>query len=97
MTIQCTRGRDPATITAGCRSSDGENIYYVEDNGAGLDSRYSHKLFSVFSRLHRDSDFEGTGVGLAIVRRIVERHGGRIWAQGEPGKGAKFEFTLGAT
>jgi signal transduction histidine kinase len=92
-----TRGRDPATITAGCRSSNGKNIYYVEDNGAGFDSRYTHKLFSVFSRLHRDSDFEGTGVGLAIVRRIVERHGGRIWAQGEPGKGAKFEFTLGAT
>jgi signal transduction histidine kinase len=91
-----TRGRDPATITAGCRSSNGENIYYVEDNGAGFDSRYTHKLFSVFSRLHRDSDFEGTGVGLAIVHRIVERHGGRIWAQGEPGKGAKFEFTLGA-
>jgi signal transduction histidine kinase len=91
-----TRGRDPATITVGCRSADGENIYYVEDNGAGFDSRHTHQLFNVFRRLHRDSDFEGTGVGLAIARRIVERHGGRIWAQGETGKGARFEFTLGA-
>jgi signal transduction histidine kinase len=92
-----TRGRDPATITVGCRSANGENVYYVEDNGAGFDSRYTDKLFNVFRRLHSNSEFEGTGVGLAIARRIVERHGGRIWAQGETGKGAKFEFTLGVT
>ncbi|MBE7460420.1 MAG: PAS domain S-box protein [Zoogloeaceae bacterium] len=92
--LKYTRRCDAALIEAGGREERGEAHYFVRDNGAGFDMAYADKLFRVFQRLHRDADFEGTGVGLAIVARIVERHGGRVWAESAPGQGATFHFTL---
>jgi len=92
--IKFTRTRRRAEIEIGCGQAQGARAYYVKDNGVGFDMQDADKLFGVFQRLHRAEDYEGTGVGLAIVQRIIYRHGGRVWAEAAVNQGATFFFTL---
>jgi len=95
--VKYSRRRDPARIEILCTESGTETLFGVRDNGVGFDMKYAHKLFGVFQRLHRQDEFEGTGIGLVTVQRIVARHKGRIWAESSPGQGATFTFSLPRT
>jgi two-component system, sensor histidine kinase and response regulator len=89
-----TRNCEHPVISVGCENQQGSDVYFVEDNGAGFDMKYADQLFGVFQRLHSEREFEGTGVGLSIVHRIITRHGGQIWVRAAVNEGAKFSFTL---
>ena len=92
--IKYSATRRDARIEIGALNKKNQVVYYIKDNGAGFDMAYASKLFGVFQRLHHPDEFPGNGVGLAVVQRIISKHGGKIWAEGEVGKGASFYFTL---
>jgi light-regulated signal transduction histidine kinase (bacteriophytochrome) len=92
--IKFTKSRKTTVIEVGGQDEENETIYYVKDNGIGFDQRYADKVYVIFQCLHRREEYEGTGIGLAIVKRIIERHGGRVWAEGKVDQGATFYFAL---
>src|SRR5262249_48147136 len=92
--VKYTRGRTPAKIEIGSRNSAEETVIFIRDNGAGFDMEYAERLFGVFQRLHFKEQFEGTGIGLALVRQIIRRHNGRVWAEAKVNEGATFYFAL---
>jgi len=92
--IKYSSKRERPEVEIGSRREGDAIVYYVKDNGAGFDMKYADKLFGVFQRLHSDDEFEGTGIGLAIIKRIVNKQGGQVWAEARKGEGATFYFTL---